>query len=383
MTDFFESKKAAAIFKHAVLDKYVNPFVMKTGSTSTGKRVGFVDGYAGEGRYADGKEGSPALLLRKANEMRDQRIIECSFVEADKDAYASLEAVINNEGAGVAVELRRGDIQDHLDEVLEGRKGVPLFMFLDPYGLSLPFDTVTKVFARPGGLGAPATEVLINFTAVGLRRIAGMLYSSAANAEATLARMDTMCGGDWWRDEWLKHAPLKTSSPESKRHAEEAVVSGYARRLATKAKAGTWIAEVQNRAHHLPVYYLVFISRHPDGMALFGESLSLASEVWRREIFKIEQHGTLFDSDESFADEEKALTAAWQAEIGANVQGLLKQQGAFVISERYAEVYGSALGKAREKHVRAALKALLKDDVIAADLKGDLLPKRIAPGPNL
>lgn len=60
---FFRSKRAAAVLKHAILGKYVVPFAAKTGSTSTGKRVVIVDGYAGAGRYEDGKPPTSANTL--------------------------------------------------------------------------------------------------------------------------------------------------------------------------------------------------------------------------------------------------------------------------------------------------------------------------------
>jgi hypothetical protein len=63
---FFTSKRAAAVFKHAILAKYVVPFAAKAGSTSTGKRVVAVDGYAGAGRYEDGEPGSPSLIAEAA-----------------------------------------------------------------------------------------------------------------------------------------------------------------------------------------------------------------------------------------------------------------------------------------------------------------------------
>lgn len=57
------------MLKHAVIDQYATPFASKTGSTSAGARVAFIDGYAGPGRYDDGAEGSGAMLLRKAHEL--------------------------------------------------------------------------------------------------------------------------------------------------------------------------------------------------------------------------------------------------------------------------------------------------------------------------
>jgi len=91
----------------------------------------------------------------------------------------------------------------------------------------VPFDEVVRIFeTRPGGLRSPATEVLINFNAGAIRRIAGYLTSTRviAGREKTLAHMDEVCGGPWWRQEWLAY--------DDKDAAEEAIVFGYASGLA-------------------------------------------------------------------------------------------------------------------------------------------------------
>lgn len=93
---FHKSKKSAAVLKHAIIDSYATPFASKTGSTSKNNRVAFIDGYAGPGRYADGAEGSGAILLRKAKElavMRSPRRVECHFVEDDPVLVARLREV--------------------------------------------------------------------------------------------------------------------------------------------------------------------------------------------------------------------------------------------------------------------------------------------------
>lgn len=69
MADFFESKKSAAILKHAILSRYLVQFTAKTGSRSPQGRVAFVDGHAGEGRYEDGEPGSPALAIKTAKDL--------------------------------------------------------------------------------------------------------------------------------------------------------------------------------------------------------------------------------------------------------------------------------------------------------------------------
>jgi hypothetical protein len=54
----------------------------------------------------------------------------------------------------------------------------------------------------------------------------------------------------------------------------------------------------------------------------------------------------------------------WAATIAANIARLLKT-GPFFLTEKITDVYGSVLGAAGERHVRAAVKALHSDGVVA------------------
>ena len=372
MTSFFESKKAAAVLKHAVLDAYIEPFAMKTGSTSAGGRVAFIDGYAGEGRYADGSDGSPALVLAKAKKIARQRQLECFFVEDDMRNYEQLASLVDSEGDNCVVCILFGDVEQHLQGLITRTRGIPLLVFLDPFGLMLPMDRVLEIFSRPGGLGSPATEVLINFSAVALRRIAGHLASQTPS-RGTLAQMDAVCGGDWWRETWSSHMPDSTA-------AEAAVVQGYARRLKTAAKSGCWTADIRNKAGHKPVYYLVFLSRHPHGLVLFGDALSRGTEKWRRAaVAPMDMRDGLFDPEVLFQESEDALASQWVDAITENLRSLLAGGKAFKPVDKYSEVYGDTAGLAREKHLRAAWKRLHEEGVTPTDSKGPLLRKWIHP----
>lgn len=78
---FFVRKKAAAVLKHGILNRYVVPFASKVGQDAPDGRVVHLDGYAGPGRYEDGTMGSPALILEAAARVADFRRLECYFVE--------------------------------------------------------------------------------------------------------------------------------------------------------------------------------------------------------------------------------------------------------------------------------------------------------------
>ncbi|AIY15956.1 three-Cys-motif partner protein TcmP [Pimelobacter simplex] len=357
MHKFHKTKKSAAVLKHGIIDSYAPPFIGKTGSRSLDNRVAFIDGYAGPGRYGTDEEGSGAMLLRHAKQYAPlPRKVECHFVEEDPETVEKLREVVEEEGEGVTVTVSDGDISTHLPDLLEQCDGIPLFVYLDPCGLVIPFDEVVAIFERPGGLGAPATEVLINFSAVSLRRIAGHL-TSPTPTEATLARMDEVCGGEWWRDAWLNALPDKDA-------AEQAVVNGYAERLSKGAgHAGHWVIDVRPRVGLKPLYYLVFASRHIAGLEYFGEASSLGLEKWRRYSAQQEAEGTLFGDDDSWEDEFKAseakLKQEWIDTLAENLETELVTGQPFRVLDRYGEVFGDLAGVARGMHLRAAMKKVL------------------------
>lgn len=372
---FHKSKQSAAVLKHAVINSYVTPFASKTGSTSKDNRVAFIDGYAGPGRYEDGTEGSGAMLLRKAKELAAlNRKVECHFVEDDAETVARLRDVAAAEGVGVTYTITDDNIAAHLPKLLDEVKDIPLFVYLDPCGLPIPLEEVALIFDRPSGYGAPATEVLINLTA-GLRRFAGMLYSDKA-VPNSLKRLDAAFGGDWWREVWLEKCPAKEGSEDQKMAAELAVVEGYAERLRQQAGgAGTWIIDVKPRANLKPIYYLVFATRHLDGMATFGEATSMGLERWRKHNAEQAADDTLFgdaaDWEAAWKAEENKLKDQWVNTLADRLTVELAKGEAFRIIERADEILGNDLvGLVRTMHLRAAVKEVLAANKTTTNPKG-------------
>lgn len=374
---FHKSKKSAAVLKHAVLDSYITPFASKTGSTSIGSRVAFIDGYAGPGRYEDGKEGSGAMLLRKAKElaaMSSPRKVECHFVEDDIRTVAKLREVAAAEGGGITYTITDDNISAHLPVLLESVKDIPLFVYLDPCGLPIPLNEVAGIFGRPSTAGMPATEVLVNLTA-NLRRFAGMLYSDKA-IEQSLKTLDAAFGGDWWRDVWLEKCPNKEGTEDQKMAAELAVVEGYAERLRQLGGvSGTWIIDVKPRADLKPIYYLVFATRHMDGMVTFGEATSKGLEHWRKCLAQMAAEDTLFgDADAWEADwkaAEAKLKAQWVDTLASRLTAELAKGQAFRIIDRSDEILGSDLvGLVRNMHFRAAINKVLAENKTTTNPKG-------------
>ncbi len=377
---FFFNKKAAAVLKHGILTRYLPPFISKVGSVSADHAVVVLDGYAGPGRYDDGTDGSPALLARSAGSVSSFRKVDCHFVEQKRTSYRKLKAFLeSDEAAALTATPYYGDVQDHMPTILAAAQGLPLFAYLDPFGFGIPFDDVVALLRRHPG-GQPPTEVLLNFTANGIRRAGGLLNAGrviSPTEEKTLQRSDAACGSDWWRDVVRSRPVLE--------EAVEAVAKEYMRRVCTAAGTVGFAVDVKNREHHKPIYYLIFFTRHPDGMWLFNQAVSGASKDWREHLAPAPwkaNESLLFDirTERTFEEEEAERAEAWVEQIKANIVELLAA-GPFVVGRKISRVYGTTLGEAREMHVRAAIKALHKEQRTPSTGVGDVSKMLLQPMP--
>lgn len=365
---FFGEIKAAAVLKHAILGRYLHVYAAKTGTNSPGRRVVYFDGYAGPGRYDDGTAGSPLIAARVARgvaALRPPRQLDLFLVEKDSGVAGRLRRVMATEGEvpGAEPEIHDGDVAEYLDPLLAVCRRVPLFGFIDPYGRGLPPQSLAKLMnRRRDAQGRPQTELLINFSDITVRRIGGLLTTQSPQPgdQTRLARLDEACGGNWWRDVYL--------ASDSTAAGVQAVVSGYRRCLERATSSKSWCVPVRNRGHQEPRYYLVFLSRHPDGLWEFMEALSKAAQEWREFIDKEE-----FGEADRLFDMEPHLEENWEAAIAANLSRLIDEEAApFVVRDRYEAVMGDTLGLAREKHIRAAVKRPYKTGQTATDGKGDV-----------
>jgi three-Cys-motif partner protein len=366
--DFFSEKRPAAVLKHGILSRYLPVFARKTGSRSYLGRVAYIDGYAGPGLYGDGSAGSPALAAQTAKVLVDgngEGRIDGYFVEQDPAACTVLKQYLADNGLNWPV--FEGDVHDHLEMIAQGiNPNIAFFAFLDPFGLGVKMDVLRdELLARGGRMqwglrtDGAATEVLLNFSYSGLRRTAGHLTSTSTNpryakARSTfVARLDATLGGDWWQEIWR--------SGDLDR--EEQIRVGYVKRI-TQLE-GSWSVysvPVSNGIDDKPLYSLLFMSQHLDGPWEFNQALSSAHEEHRTACFAASGE---FDY-EPLEDRE----AEWCDEIEARVRKLAELQKPFTIVANIRDVYGNALGLAREKHVRKVIRKLYKEGVIANDPTG-------------
>lgn len=149
--------------KHAIVRSYLGAWFPIMSRSPGTDRLLFIDGFAGPGTYADGSPGSPVIaldvLLNHPNVNPNCRYFFV-FNESDPDRHESLvrelkaRAVTRPLPANVEVVTEQGDFVDLVKELTDDAKGrrlIPLFAFIDPFGYkAMPLDSLRALLSSPG-----------------------------------------------------------------------------------------------------------------------------------------------------------------------------------------------------------------------------------------
>ena len=250
-------------------------------------------------------------------------VIESVLVEKKPSDFKRLARVVAEYRArGARSEALPGDVVQYQPKVIEHATGVPLFMFLDPCGANIPYADLAAILAGPRRGTWPPTEVLLNFSAELTRRAAGALKAGLLDHDA-LPVMDRACGGDRWRERALAaHAASPTGSFEA---AAFAVVEEYARRLAAAGGMHAVSVPVRRRAHHQPVYHLVFLSRRTHGIWVFADAVAQARQDWMRALGPADDDhdDALFRFGDTVDQQIDSEQAAAEAVVSTNLRALV------------------------------------------------------------
>jgi three-Cys-motif partner protein len=380
-----DDSHAQSVFKHEILRQYMPPLVAMLGKYSDGRRVVVLDGFAGRGRYLNGKPASAELILQAMEGLRQSRQVSAFFVEKSAKDYRELAAVVDEYvSRGLLAQALAGAVDTHLDAVVTAAIGVPLFLFLDPCGANLPFTRLAAILTGPRPQVRPQTELLLNFSADLSRRAAGVLKAGQV-AHPIIALMDETCGGAWWRDTAL--AALSRPTTRNFEPVAAAVAEEYAQRLAGAGAMHQVTVPVRRRMHHQPIYHLVFLTRSTYGLWVFADALGKARQAWLRVLGVVDDEdddGGLWTSSENMewlieAEEGRAKTA-----IMKNLRVLAGSHNRFKLVDQALGVYGEVYGVATDSSVAAALQALkASGELIVYQNASRPRERVVGRGPNL
>jgi len=140
---FFDEQGPQSAVKAEIVEKYFNTWAKIIIATqkryNRENRVGYIDLFAGPGRYQDGAVSTPLRVLTTALEDPDltERLVTI-FNDKDDDNVRTLETEIGNvPGIGrlkYKPEVWNREVGDEIAKDFNARNTIPLLAFIDPWG---------------------------------------------------------------------------------------------------------------------------------------------------------------------------------------------------------------------------------------------------------
>jgi three-Cys-motif partner protein len=232
--------------KYRLIASYFKQF--STGTKKAWPHRAFIDLYAGAGfsrLRTNGKilKGSPMLALSVSDPF-DQYI----FCEEDQESFEALESRVERGYPTLHVSCIQGDCNQKIDEVigaLPSRNSLGL-CFVDPYNLSIRFETLTKLAQR-------RLDILC---LLALHMDANRAYDVYINQESS--KVDRFLGSNTWKEEFAKSGRPRQEFPN--------FLAGYfAKRMQTLGFEETPTHSmhlVRSDDRNVPLYHLALFSRN-------------------------------------------------------------------------------------------------------------------------
>jgi len=140
--DFFEERNIRSEVKTEIVRKYFSAWakiMVAQMRKKGGDKIGYVDLFAGKGRYDNGSPSTPLRILEAAIRDKDiSQMLVAVFNDRNADNAASLKAEIehlpNVKLLKHEPKVRNREIDDYLARVLQRTATIPILYFLDPWG---------------------------------------------------------------------------------------------------------------------------------------------------------------------------------------------------------------------------------------------------------
>lgn len=259
---FFENLRDYSEIKLRILERFLPPWAAKLGYGARargGRRIWYVDGFAGRGRYDDGRPGSPLLGLNHAATIQQENRgyeLGCFLIEKNRNHYRALgEEAESFRRQGLIVRNERGVFADLISSVVEETAGCPVLLFVDPFGISpLKYDSFRQLLRRQ-----PPLDLILTFQHRAVHRLAAVRPNLITEAIGT--------------DEWLE--PWGAARSPTQR--VDQVLGLFRRNILQDGRfIGVFSYPIRASIQASPRYYLVFASRAPDAFELWNDQVAEA-----------------------------------------------------------------------------------------------------------
>lgn len=270
----FWEAKPHTLAKIEIMRRYLFLWFSILGANPRNKRLVYIDGFAGPGKYLNSDQSSPVAALQAAKAAIERpgaklNDVEFSFlfVEKRSDFVENLRAVVSAGSwpANIKWGTEVGSFEDKVGGILEelkrqGQRLAPTFAFIDPFGATgLPFRVVAEI------LSYPSCEVLLNLDSDGIGRLI-----TAQEFEKNQENLNALFGDESWRQ-------LNPALPMAKLSA--GVLSLYKQRLRSLRDIRYVFPFAMNTRKGQINYHLVFASQHPLGLEKMKEAMKAVDKT--------------------------------------------------------------------------------------------------------
>ena len=138
---FFDEAREQSLVKATIVSKYFWAWakVIIPTAKRAGSKIAYIDLFAGPGRYKDGTESTPLLILEKAIEDKDMRqMLVTIFNDVDANNTHSLETAINAlpgiDSLKYKPQVYNHEVGEEVVKMFEQMQLIPTLFFVDPWG---------------------------------------------------------------------------------------------------------------------------------------------------------------------------------------------------------------------------------------------------------
>jgi three-Cys-motif partner protein len=288
--DFFKSKNSWSEIKDRLLGWYLTPYFQKV--LMSRKPIYYVDCFAGQGKFDDGKPGSPIIALQardaclsKTNLENTKGKIEICLIELNHAQQLSENIAAFNNNYGYP-DVISGRYEEKIEYLLSGKKETNIFLYIDPYGIrALDYG----LFEKFNTYGFHSIEILINFNSFGFFRDAcramGVTYindkalididdlveyapTEINTSQQSKELLSKIAGGDYWKD----IVSMYNRGEINGYKAEQIFSTEYKQKLRQRYSYVLDIP-VRLKAGHRPKYRMIHVCNHEDGCFLMAQNM--------------------------------------------------------------------------------------------------------------
>lgn len=310
--NFFSQKKEWSIIKDNLLESYLLPYFQKV--LCTGKPICYIDCFAGQGKFDDGKDGSPLIAIKtaiksvKQSQIDDDQIqLQLVFIEPQ---YAhELENKIDGlkreyVDLGLNTHVYDKHFENSIYKIIKENENQNFFLYIDPFGIKqLNYSILENIMHLP----YYTIEILLNFNSFGFFRVAcraldvkiknkqilqdieeDVLKIEPSKSEETLS---IIMGTDQWKEIILEYRDDKIDGYL----AEKKITNLFENQLRKQFKF-VLDMPIRLKEGNRPKYRMIHMTNHSDGcMLMVANIMKRHSEL----ILNVQHHGqvSLFDED--------------------------------------------------------------------------------------